>query len=391
MRILLIHNFYQWGGGEDEYVKALNKLLTERGHDVYLYSKDSKTIRTPLDKLNTAIRITNNDKTYRQLNRIIEQFKPEIAQLQNVFPLIGSAAYDICRNKGIPMVQRISNYRFLCPKGTLYRNNAICTMCVNKIFPFPAIRYGCYHQSPAATLLLSTNLYLQKRKALLQSLQAYVFPSAFIRDLFKKELSIPENKLFIIPTFIENTPLQNRIKENFFVYAGRLSEEKGIRFLLKVFATLPHLNLVIIGDGPLRKEAESYKNYGNIKVMGHLSTTNVADYMGRALATIIPSTCYDVLPHTLIESYRQGTPVIAPLLGSFPSLVIQSKTGFLYTPESGADLRKYLLYVHSHKELIASMSPGIRNIFEQQYLPSNHYESLMNIYSSLGNNHAHKN
>ena len=42
MKIFLIHNFYQYWGGEDTYVTSLKKLLEEKGNKVYLYSRSEE-------------------------------------------------------------------------------------------------------------------------------------------------------------------------------------------------------------------------------------------------------------------------------------------------------------------------------------------------------------
>jgi hypothetical protein len=44
MRILLVHNHYQYQGGEDTYVDSLLQLLKDKGHQVKTYIKDSREI-----------------------------------------------------------------------------------------------------------------------------------------------------------------------------------------------------------------------------------------------------------------------------------------------------------------------------------------------------------
>ncbi len=44
MKILLIHNYYQYYGGEETYFHSVAKLLKQKGHEVKTYTKDSKNI-----------------------------------------------------------------------------------------------------------------------------------------------------------------------------------------------------------------------------------------------------------------------------------------------------------------------------------------------------------
>ena len=40
-RVLLIHNFYQIGGGEHTVFENEKRMLTEHGHDVVEYTRDN--------------------------------------------------------------------------------------------------------------------------------------------------------------------------------------------------------------------------------------------------------------------------------------------------------------------------------------------------------------
>ncbi|KKP29423.1 MAG: Glycosyl transferase group 1, partial [Parcubacteria group bacterium GW2011_GWA2_31_28] len=51
MKILFIHNYYQYYGGEETYFHSLTKLLQQKGHEVITYTKDSKDIKTFWDKI----------------------------------------------------------------------------------------------------------------------------------------------------------------------------------------------------------------------------------------------------------------------------------------------------------------------------------------------------
>jgi len=303
MKILLIHNFYQYWGGEDTYVTSLKKLLEEKGNKVYLYSKDSKNIRTFWDKIKTAIGLFYNPWVEKELVKIIKEFKPDIAHFHNVYPLIGATAYLVVKKFNIPIIQHIHNYRFMCPKGLLFRNGKICELCLNKKFPFWAIFFGCYHQSRIASLFFSLAFFYHKMIKTFDLIDKFIFPSEFTKDYYLKHLKIPKEKTFLLPYFVDIKPKKNKVKEkDYFLFVGRLSEEKGIIKFLEVFKTLPKIKLVVIGDGPLKIKVEEYRRYKNIIVKGHLPREEIYSYIQKAKAVIISSLWYEILPNTYLES-----------------------------------------------------------------------------------------
>ena len=81
--------------------------------------------------------------------------------------------------------------------------------------------------------------------------------------IFLENLDIPENKIKVFPNYIEafdKTDINN--DKNFILYAGRISEEKGVEELIKQYLKLsePIFSLRIAGEGPLLKNLmEQYK------------------------------------------------------------------------------------------------------------------------------------
>lgn len=382
MKILLIHNYYQYYGGEDTYFDSLKELLMKNGHEVKIFTKKSKDIKTFFHKLNAILSIFWNFRVGEELDTIIKEFKPDVAQFQNIYPLIGPIAYWVCKKNNIPTVQRVSNYRLLCPKGTLFRNNKICELCVNRKFKSPAVKYNCYHASKVASLFFIFAQYIHTRFRTADLVNRYLFPSEFTKKYIVKNASIPLHKTAVIPSFsqtsIKGAPTK---KEEYFLYVGRLSEEKGILQLFNLFSTLPQFQLIIIGDGPLKNTLMNMHRYKNISVKGFLSKKEIHSSMRKALFTIIPSLCYDVFPNTLIESYSCGTPVIVPRLGSFIDLVKEGKTGIFYKNGDFDSLQNKLLKINKGRR--KEMGRFAREEYQHKYSPKIYLKNIVDEYQML--------
>lgn len=380
MKILLVHNFYQYWGGEDNYVTSLKKLLKENGHKVYLYSKDSKNIKTFLDKIKAAIGLFYSPWVEKELVKIIKEFKPDIAHFHNVYPLIGATAYHVVKKFNIPIIQHIHNYRFMCPKGLLFRNGKICELCLHKKFPFWAILFGCYHQSKIASLFFSSAFFYHKIIKTFDLIDKFIFPSKFTRDYYIKRLKIPKEKTFFLPHFVNIKSTKKRVKEkNYFLFVGRLSEEKGIIQLLEVFKTIPKQKLIVIGDGPLKNKVEEYGRYKNIIVKGYLPGEEIYSYIQKSKAVIISSLWYEVLPNTYLESRILNKYIFLPKNKNFLNI---KNNSFLVYYKNLFDLRNKVLNFNKYHHIFKK---NRINFLDLNYTYFYHLRNIINIYKLILN------
>lgn len=370
MKVLLIHNFYQFWGGEDTYVTSLQKLLSQYGHDVIVYSKDSKNIKTIWDKAVVTIGLFWNPRVSKELNKLIQREKPDIAHFNNIYPLIGATAYYTCKKNGLKIVQTIHNYRFICPKGTLFRDEKICELCVNKRFFSPAIRFGCYHGSRLATLFYTLAFFIHKSLKTFSFIDTFIFPSQFTQAYYERHFGIPKSKSVHLPYFVDiKAPEKKTKKENWYLYVGRLSEEKGILHLLEVFKNMPQSTLKIIGRGPLENEVNAYKKYKNIHVLGHIHRAKLAPYYQKARAVIIPSIWYEVLPLTALEALASRSPLL--LNGDFANR--WKKENMIFNNFRNIILNKWRFLLYQP-----------RKISEAEILTSEyHCKKILSVYSDL--------
>src|SRR5258705_9026476 len=107
MRVLLVHNSYQFAGGEDRAVAADRALLASHGHETKLYLRgyDEITKRTGVSRLGLAADVIWSRSAYRELRRLIRDWRPDVAHFHNIFPLVSPSAYDACHAEGVPVVQ----------------------------------------------------------------------------------------------------------------------------------------------------------------------------------------------------------------------------------------------------------------------------------------------
>ena len=114
--------------------------------------------------------------------------------------------------------------------------------------------------------------------------------------------------------------------------AARLVPWKGVDRLLTALAQVPHFQLIIAGDGPqraaLERQVEQLKLEPRVRFMGQLARQQLALYMQAADWFVLYSG-YEGLSHSLLESLRAGTPVIASDRCGNPEVISHERNGLL--------------------------------------------------------------
>lgn len=385
MVVLSVHNKYQARGGEDASHEAKVQMLMSAGHIVHDIAFDNANIR---NASKVALQASWNTAAHDKIAAVIESLRPDVLDVDNFFPLASPSIYYAASHRGIPIVQTLHNYRLICPGSTLFRNGAVCEDCVGTRMPWRGAVHGCYRQSIPASLAVTAMLTVHNFLGTWQRrVNLFVVLTEFCRQKFI-EGGLPAERIAVKPNFVQPDLGPGPGDENYVLYAGRLSEEKGIRALLQAWKAVRGGNLVIIGDGPLapdvKKAAETCRS---IKYLGSVPATKVRELMGRARVLVFPSIWYEGLPMVIIESFSRGTPIIANRLGSMECLIQDGENGWLVDPSNPASLTEALCSVFAAPEKPASMRLVARETFEANYTAKRNHQLLMEIYDRAGVGH----
>jgi glycosyltransferase involved in cell wall biosynthesis len=382
LKVLFIHNRYQQAGGEDLAFELEAELLRQNHSvEVLLFSNDK--IVTGFNKFKAAVTSIYSVSSALKVKKAIQLYKPDIIHVHNLFfdasPSVLASAY---RQK-VPVVVTLHNYRLICANALLLRNNQVCELCIDKKLPTAGIRYKCYRNSAVQSAVVTAITGIHK---LIKSWNKYVYQYICLTEFSKEKLlysslQLNEKQLLVVPNFVPDPKAYFNIRENFFLYVGRISKEKGVDVLLKAFLKLKTQNLVIIGDGPEKNILERQYTAANIIFAGQKNKTDVLDLMSKAKALVFPSLCYENLPFTIIESYSTATPVIASGLGAMLEIVNDGYNGFHFMPGDVEDLEKALLkFLNLNEEQKRKIYAQARISYEEKFHPDIHYRALMNVY-----------
>lgn len=395
MRVLLAHNFYRSSApsGEDAVFRNEQALLLEKGVDVVPYEMFNDKIDTSslAHRTRLALNTAWSNDTYQAMGHLIKQTKPDIAHFHNTFPQISPSAYAACRDSGVPVVQTLHNFRFICPGGLLLRDGRPCEDCVGTNL-LPALRYRCYRGSLPATGALVWMLVRNRWHGTYTTLvNRYIALTEFAADRLIAG-GLPRDRMSVKPNFAPSISEPGPGDGGYAVYVGRLSPEKGLRTLISAWKLIPEIPLKILGDGPLREELVdlSLKNNLSIKFLGFCDRTTIVDTVGRAALQVIPSECYEGFPMAILEAYASGTPVVASRIGSLNEIVREGGTGVKFKAGDADDLAQTVKQLLGDPTRLSAMRKKARAEFLANYTPERNFQLLMDIYSRTLDGHPSK-
>lgn len=356
MKILLVHNYYSQYGGEDSYFDKLTAILNKKPHKISIYKASSGTFNSPFKKVQALAPLFAPGKQYGELSKIIETSRPDVVHFNNIYPMIGPSVYRLFSKNTIPIVQSIHNYRLLPSKESLFG-------------------YDNY-RSPLYKRILRAAITGAAKNGLYDLVDCFVFPTKFAKKTYIENAPFRMKGHKVIPNFVDTGKTAGRRrKSDYFLFAGRLSKEKGILPLLDIFASLSHQKLIVIGDGPDKKKVLSYRKFGNIKILGWKDRNATHKLMAQARALISPSLSYEVMPLGVIESLALKTPVIVPKKASFKEIIKRKNDAVFYEDDDFSDLKSKITGFDDNRRVVTDYS--------ELYSPDRHYKSLINLYNQL--------
>jgi glycosyltransferase involved in cell wall biosynthesis len=384
MKILLVHNFYQLPGGEDQVFAQETELLRSRGHQVLVYQASNDQVKGQ-NPLVTVANTIWNQRTHRELRELMHREKPDLVHVHNTFQVISPAVYYAATEEGIPVVQTLHNYRLLCPASTFFRDGNVCEDCLGKPVPWPGVLHSCYRgskpASAAVAIMLATHNYKQTWN---QTVSAYIALTGFARNKFI-EGGFPAEKIFVKPNYLQTDPGPGDGNGNYALFVGRLTPEKGISTLLEAWRQIGNgLPLQIAGDGPLAADVEkASREMEAVTWLKWLPRAEILQRMKDASVLILPSTWYEGFPMIIAEAFAVGLPVIASNLGSMSTIVDHQRTGLHFEPGRAAALVEAVQWWSAHPAEAAFMRTEARLEYETKYTADENYTQMMNIYDSV--------
>lgn len=404
MKILMVNKFLHLNGGSETYVFQLGEHLKTQGHSVeYFGMEHAKRIvgnrvgsytanmdfhSSKLQKLTIPFHILYSAEARQKIRLVLDDFHPDVVHLNNFnFQLTPSILYEIKKyekeaKQKVRIIYTAHDYQLVCPNHRMNRpgTGKNCEKCLGGHF-YHCMKGKCIHGSTLKSALGMLEGYLYQVLHTYRHIDTIICPSRFLTDKMNTNPMFAQ-KTITLSNFIEEENWEeNREeikKEDYVLYFGRFSEEKGIRTLIKACRQLPQVPFVFAGKGPLEKDMEGVPN---IKNMGFLTGEPLKKLIQKARFSIYPSEWYENCPFSVMESQQYETPVLGACIGGIPELIENGVTGELFQSGDAAELTKKIQNLWDDREKIKQYRKNCRSVrFDTIF----HYtEKLMKIYKGL--------
>ena len=313
-KILVIHNNYQIQGGEDIAVLNEVKLLKEQ------YKVETLFFDNRISNYITQFfyfLINNNLESNKALKSKLKSFNPDIVYIHNTWFKGSIGIFKILRNKNYKVFIKLHNFRYKCTKSYLksrhFKSIQYCNAC--GLRPDEMRFFNKYYKES----YLKSFLVIRHSKQLLKFLSDEKFNILVLTEFHKKYLQknqISKN-VSIFPNHLNALESRNIKSENYIVYAGRISDEKGINELIQAFirVNLDGFKLKIIGDGPLLKELKRKYTDKRILFLGQLTNFETIDQIKFSKGVVTATKLLEGQPTLLCEASTLFKPSVYPDTG----------------------------------------------------------------------------
>lgn len=392
MKVLYIHNDYGRPSGEEQAASEIVQLLRDHGHEVKWFRRTSEGYRDSLwGNIMAFFTGIYNPKASRELSRVLDEYKPDVVQVQNLYPFISTSIFRPLKKRNISVVMRCPNYRLFCPQGLcLDPKGQVCERCWDRAHEWNCVNQNCLSSRLKSLAYAVRNWYARTSRNILDGVDVFITQSEFQKRKFEG-MGIETNRIAILPGI---PPIVGDIEENkmgdWVTFVGRVSPEKGIY----EFIDAARMNLAIPFKvaGNLDEQFHIPENCPkNIEFVGFKKESDLNQLYVKSRIIVIPSKWYEGFPNVILRGMLLKRPVITTNIGAMQSIIETGVSGILVNPGNAQDLG----------EAIKSLYPDVDKCIEYGkngyrkattvYSKENIYQTLMEIYERAQKQSAKRN
>lgn len=394
----MINKFLHPNGGSETYIFKLGECLKEYGNEVQYFGMEHENRcvgnnvgaytsnmdfhgGSKLSKITYPVKTIYSIEARKKIRKVLDDFQPDVCHLNNFnYQLTPSIILEINKwrkenRKTCKIVFTAHDYNLVCPNHML--NNPLthenCESCLGGHFK-NCIKGKCIHSSTAKSIVGTAEAYFWNAKGVYKYIDKIVCCSKFMKRIMDSN-PLFAKKTVVVHNFVDDLKYEYKEKENYVLYFGRFSEEKGIRTLLEVCKELPEVKFVFAGSGAFEDEI---RKVPNIECVGFKSGKELHDLISKAKFSVYPSEWYENCPFSVMESIMFATPVIASKIGGLPELVQDGVNGILFEYKNKNDLKNKISELWNDDKKSAELS---ENCKKTKFLDvDKYYHILVNVY-----------
>jgi glycosyltransferase involved in cell wall biosynthesis len=400
MKVLLANNYYYMRGGAERVMFNDLEALRSRGLDVVPFSAADPLnlpsdyagtfargvevhATSPMRRLRAAREAIHCGRTAAAFGRLLDKERPDVVHFHNIYGRLTTSILPVARERGIPSVLTVHDYKLVCPSYLMLRNGKPCTACLDGRYYRCAV-HRCHKGNLAASTVYAIEAWHARKSGSYDAVSAFLCPSRFMGGLLL-QAGIDESRVIYHPNCVDPEAYLPRYEGEYALFTGRLSHEKGIATLLEAVSGTG-IPLKIAGTGPLMnslREQAAQRGLQNVTFEGHCTGERLAALYRGAAVVVAPSEWFENAPMVILEAFAYGKPVVAARIGGIPEMIDERETGRLFTAGSVMELRNAIGDLWAHPEELRRMGRNARAVLESRFSETGRIAALIAIYDRL--------
>jgi len=306
------------------------------------------------------------------IKKIIINGSYEVAHLHNVHKYISYSVIGLLEKHSIPSILTVHDAMFIAygkyDQGATKSDQTLNARVNYKVNKFQIWRENWKRYNLFKNLIIRWQF---------KKLKKIVCVSKEIEKLLNfngiKNTQVIHNGIEVLSDPLEKTieNFKNKIglqsSDRVLFFAGRLSTEKGFNQVQDLMKNLiikdKNIKLLLVGK-IINFDSSISKNVINT---GWLSKEDMNLAYCSSELTLVPSIYLDPFPTVVIESMRQGVPVIGSVYSGAKEAIIDGKTGYHVNPFNIADFLKKTMNLFDNNEVRKSMSIQSKIEFSKKF------------------------
>ena len=399
MHILIVADHAWINGGQSKVAIESALGLASRGHKVTYFAAvgpaDSRLaaanieviclgqsdINTMQSQLSFLQQILWNRPAADRLAQAIAQLDPADSVIhvhawaKAVSPSIGA----VLKASPVPCVYTMHEFFLVCPNGGFYDYKKAETC----------------HRTPMSLSCLTTHCDSKTfaRKAVRVARQVLVDRGG-LREAFGRVIMISQLQDEASRPYMRDGVIYHRVSNPIdiadpgpkngpgtdFVFAGRLSREKGIEHFCNA-ARLAGISPVIAGAGPMMDELKS--RFPEARFLGWQKPEQVRTLLRGARALVFPSVWYEGQPLTVYESLAMGTPVIVSDVCAGREAITDGDNGYWFKSADPGSLAEKLSKLKDDAAAAAMTLTAYREYWAAPLSLDRHLDAIEGVYGEM--------
>jgi len=388
MKILFIYDFPLWGSGSGVYLRNLIKELVRANHKIGLIAPEGRRF------------LGGKIKQYRVKPPQIPVFvgHPELKGAKRYSELSEREITKIYKSYLDTSLEAVINFE---PDLIHVSHLSLISWVARYIKAMKNIRYIITSHGSCLSHILEDKRYLPLSEDALNASRAITVVSGntrsrilrnFGRKLDKNLKIVPGGvDMSLFPKNVDTSHVEKKFKlknKEVVLFCGRLSSEKGAKYLVKAAKDIKG-DVYIIGGGPQEEYLSRIikrKKLENVHLLGYLPHEELVDFYYRADVFVAPSVVEEALGLSILEAMAAKTPVVATRKGGIPTLVKSKENGLFVRVRNSSQIAQKCNKLLEDNKLRQKMSKKARETIEKKFTWKRTAKKMQSLYKRiLGN------